>query len=265
MRILRTLRLTWFMCGVSLHRLAEYRGDFVLGAFGFLVMFGVQAALVGALFALVPTIGGWGFAHVLFLLGFAMLPRGLDKMFSDNIWLISAFEIRGGEFYRYLIRPVSPLLMVMSERLVWPDAFGELIVGLVLILYAGSQLDLAVPTWEALLVGGVLVVCGALIHFAVKLALASLAFWTTRSFSAMRAVTELSMFSGYPLDLYHPALRAMLTWMVPFAFTAYFPAAYLLFGDDGLVLLTPLVALVSVAIAATVWRRGLRRYEATGS
>ncbi|MCI4042782.1 ABC-2 family transporter protein [Streptomyces sp. TRM75563] len=265
MSVIKVLRLTWFMCGVSLHRLAEYRGDFVLGAFGFLVMFGVQAALVGALFSLVPTIGGWGFAQVLFLLGFAMLPRGLDKMFSDNIWLVSAFEIRGGEFYRYMIRPVNPLLMVLSERLVWPDAFGELLVGLALVIYASSQLSFAVPTWEALVVGVVLVVCGALIHFAVKLLLASLAFWTTRSFSTMRAVTELSMFSGYPLDLYHPALRAMLTWMVPFAFTAYFPATYLLFGETGLVMLTPLIALVSVALALTVWRMGLRRYEATGS
>lgn len=265
MRLVRTLRLTWFMCGVSLHRLAEYRGDFILGAFGFLVMFGVQAALVGVVFTLVPTVSGWTFPFVLFLLGFAMLPRGLDKMFSDNIWLISAFEIRGGEFYRYMIRPVNPLLMVLSERLVWPDAFGELLVGLALVAYASSQIDFAVPTGEALLVGAFLVVCGALIHFAIKLLLASLAFWTTRSFSTMRAVTELSMFSGYPLDLYHPTLRAVLTWVVPFGFTSYYPARYLLFGERGLVLVTPVVAAVAVAAALTVWRMGLRRYHATGS
>jgi ABC-2 type transport system permease protein len=265
MRPLHFLRLTWFMCGVSLHRLAAYRGDFILGAFGFAVMFGVQAALVGVLFALVPTVGGWDFEHVLFLLGLTMLPRGLDKMFTDNIWLISAFEIRGGEFSRYLIRPVSPLLMVLSERLVWPDAFGELLLGLVLVTFASSQIGLAVPTGEAILVGILLVICGALIHFAIKLLLASLAFWTTQSFSAMRSVTELSMFSGYPLDLYHPALRSILTWVVPFAFTSYYPATYLLFGDTDLVLLTPIVAAVMVTAALTVWRLGLRRYRATGS
>ncbi|MDI1460716.1 ABC-2 family transporter protein [Catellatospora sp. KI3] len=265
MSIVQTLRLTWYMCGVSLHRLVEYRGDFILGAFGFLVMFGVQAALVGALFALVPTVGGWDFAHVLFLLGFTMLPRGLDKMFTDNIWLISAFEIRGGEFYRYLIRPVNPLLMVLSERLVWPDAFGELILGVALVSYASSRIDLAVPAGEAIGVGLLLVVCGALIHFAIKLLLASLAFWTTQSFSAMRSVNELSMFAGYPLDLYHPALRSLLTWMVPFAFTSYYPVTYLLFGQRDLVLLTPVVAAAAVLAALTVWRLGLRRYQATGS
>lgn len=261
---LRYARLAWFLGGVGLHRLAAYRLDFALGAGAFLVRVGIQTAVVGLVFRQVPTVAGWSYPQVLFLLGFSLLPRGLDHLFTDQLWELGRKLVQRGEFYRYLIRPVNPLFSLLSERFFHPDGLGELIVGLVLVGWAGSELDL-VPTAAQWALIPLLVLCGAVIHTAVKLFFASLSFWTVTSLPAMHAAGQVSEFAGYPLDIYHASLRALLTWVLPFAFTSYAPSVYLLTGDTGLLVWLPAVTAGALLIALAVWRRGITTYEMSGS
>lgn len=262
--LLRYAHLAWFLGGVSLRRLVEYRVDFLLGGVGFLLRVGIQVLLVGVIFQLVPVVGGWSVDEVLFLLGFALLPRGLDRLFTDYLWVVAWQLIRSGDFCRHLIRPVNPLFSVLSERFFWPDALGELLVGFALIGYAGNRLHLGLDPATAA-AGVALVLCGTLIYTAVKLLFASIAFWTVTSQPAMHAANQLSEFAAFPLEIYPSALRHVLTWVLPFAFTAYIPVDYLLHGDAGLVWLTPVVATVALLIAYATWSVGIRRFEMTGS
>jgi ABC-2 type transport system permease protein len=261
---LRYARLSWFLGGVGLHRLTAYRLDFALGAGAFLVRVGIQTAVVGLVFRQVPAVGGWSYHEVLFLLGFSLLPRGLDHLFTDQLWELGRKLVQRGEFYRYLIRPVNPLFSLLSERFFHPDGLGELAVGAVLVCWAGSELDLELTAvqWA---VAPLLVLCGALIHTAVKLFFASLSFWTVTSLPSMYAASQVSEFAAYPLDIYHSSLRALLTWVLPFAFTSYVPCVYLLTGASGLVFWLPAVTAGALLIALTVWRRGIATYEMTGS
>ncbi|MFI6104255.1 ABC transporter permease [Streptomyces sp. NPDC051310] len=260
----RYLRLTWLLSGVSLHRLTAYRMDFLLGAGGLLLRVTCQVAVIGMVFRHVPVIAGWTYHQVLFLLGFSLLPRGLDRMFTDQLWILARKLVRTGEFYRYLIRPVHPLFALLSERFLYPDGFGELVTGLALVCWAAAHLDLAVGA-GTLLLAPVLVLCGTLILASVKTLFAALAFWLTDSFPALYASHQLGEFSGYPLDLYHPSLRWVLTWVLPYAFTAYVPAAFLLFGHTDLLPWLFVVAAGLAALALVVWNRGVDRYEMTGS
>lgn len=262
---MRYVGLAWFLCGVSLHRLVEYRADFMIGLVGFLLRVGVQVALVHIIFSLVPSVHGWDYEQVLFLLGFAILARGMDKLFTDNLWMVGGFLVRTGDLFRFMIRPVRPLFLVIAERFFWPDALGEILLGLVLVVYAGSRVGLGVPLAEAAVTGPFLVLCGALVFTGVKLVTASLAFWTTTSHPVMHGANQISEFSGYPLELYGPVLRRALVWVLPFAFTAYFPARYLLFGERDEVLWSPVAAAAVLAVGLTLWSTGLRRYEMTGS
>ncbi|MGE7433048.1 MULTISPECIES: ABC transporter permease [Kitasatospora] len=260
----RYVRLTWQLSAVSVHRLTEYRMDFLLGAGGLLLRVVCQVAVIGMVFRQVPEIAGWHYDQVLFLLGFSLLPRGLDRMFTDQLWILARKLVQNGEFFRYLIRPVHPLFSLLSERFLYPDGFGELLTGAGLVWYAAGRLTLTADTTR-LLVAPVLVLCGTLILASIKTLFASLAFWTTNSFPALYAANQLGDFSGYPLDLYHPSLRWLLTWLLPYAFTAYVPASYLLFGRARPLPWLFAVTAGLVALALAVWHRGVDRYEMTGS
>jgi ABC-2 type transport system permease protein len=261
---LRMVRLTWYLSGVSLHRLTEYRLDFLLGAGSFAVRLTLQALVVGIVFQHVPTIGGWHYYQVLFLLGYSFLPRGLDHLFTDQLWEVGRKLVQRGEFYRYLIRPVNPLYLVLSERFCYPDGLGELLTGLVTAGYAAGRLGLHLTPVRIVVAVG-LVVCGALIHTSIKLLFASLSFWTTTSLSAMTAANDIADFARYPMDIYHGPLRWALTWLLPYAFTSYVPASYLLFGSTRYLWWTPVVTAVALAVSYRVWSAGVARYETTGS
>ncbi len=39
---------------------------------------------------------------------------------------------------------------------------------------------------------------------------------------------SFSEFAKYPITIYGKFIQAIITWLLPFAFTSFFPAAYLL-------------------------------------
>ena len=109
--------------------------DFLMGLFGFFF-----TQLSGILFLLlifeqIPNLDGWTLDQLIFIYGFAQIPRGIDHLFTDNIWMIAWRMVINGEFDRYMLRPMNLLFQVISEKL-QPDAVGELLVGTILVIYS---------------------------------------------------------------------------------------------------------------------------------
>lgn len=259
----RYARLTLALTGVGLRRLMGYRGDFLVGAFGFAVRVGLNAALLMVVFRQVNALGGWTLGQMLLLLGLAMLSRGLDHTFTDQLWELGRKLVQRGELVRYLVRPVNPLYLLLSERFLYPDGIGELLAGALLTAYAGHEAHVTAGPVR-LLGTAALVCCGALIYSSLKLILAALAFWTTTSFQVMSAIYQISDTARFPLGIFPAPVRGVLVTVLPFALTGYAPAAFLLRGADGLTFAAPLVTGAFVFLAWLVWRRGLERFEAVG-
>ena len=59
----------------------------------------------------------------------------------------------------------------------------------------------------------------------------------------------------------------MLTYIIPFVFTSYFPALYFLTGENPLfnIGMTIVVALIVMTIGVLIWNRGIKAYESAGS
>jgi ABC-2 type transport system permease protein len=100
----------------------------------------------------------------------------------------------------------------------------------------------------------------------------SVAFWTVETQEFGNAFTYGgNHLTQYPIDVLGPWLRRLVTFVVPLAFVAYFPAAYLLDKPDPLgapseaALLTPAVSLALALAARAVWSNAVRHYRSTGS
>jgi len=80
-------------------------------------------------------------------------------------------------------------------------------------------------------------------------------------------VYQLGEFAGYPVTIYGGLIQTIITWVIPFAFAAFVPAAYLLSkpGWTHLARLTPAMALISAGVACGMWHLGLRQYTSTGT
>jgi ABC-2 type transport system permease protein len=58
-----------------------------------------------------------------------------------------------------------------------------------------------------------------------------------------------------------------LTWIIPYGFTAFYPAAYFIdkSGYKEFALWTPVAAIVCCVLAYAFWNQGLKAFASTGS
>ncbi|MNI75103.1 hypothetical protein D3C73_1312290 [compost metagenome] len=112
-----------------------------------------------------------------------------------------------------------------------------------------------------------MIISSGIIFLAVNLFFASLSFWMVDSLPIMYAVQRTSDFARYPMNIFGKGIRFVLTWIIPYGFTAFYPAA--MFIDDSgfqnVAVWTPVAALISITIAYLLWNRGLRSFTSTGN
>lgn len=74
-------------------------------------------------------------------------------------------------------------------------------------------------------------------------------------------------FVKYPVDIYNNFIRNLITYIIPFAFTSYFPAMYFMTGENPLlnIGLTVFVSVIVMAIGIVIWNIGIKNYESAGS
>ena len=263
--IRRAFRLFRIFAAQHLKKLMEYKIDFITGACAFLVDQVVNIAFLAIIFGGVESLRGWSYYEILFIYGFSLFPKGLDHLFCDNLWNVGYWILRKGEFDKYLTRPISPLLTVTVE-VFQVDSLGELIVGIALMITSVRHLNLPF-VWYDIPLAMVAIVFGMLIYTALKIIFASIAFWTKQSGHLIEMVYNMNDFSKYPVGIYSRSVRGAVTYIIPFAFTAYYPASYLLRHTQPIfsILGTVVAACVLLAIGLTVWRKGLDAYESAGS
>ena len=241
---------------LHLKKLMEYKIDFVTGAVGFLIEQVINIAFLVIIFGRVENLRGWGYYEVLFIYGFSLFPNGLDHLFFDNIWNVSYWMIRKGEFDKYLTRPINTLLIVTVE----------VIVGIALIVTSLRHINLPF-VWYDIPLALIAIIFGTLIYVAIKTIFGSIAFWTKRSGHILEAVYNLNQFSQYPVSIYSRSVRGAVTYVIPFALTSYYPASYLLRHTQPVFsILAPVIAaLTLLAVALFIWHKGLDAYESAGS
>jgi len=242
-----------------------YRMDFLVDTLAVSFSMLIQLSVLSVLFSKVRSLEGWSFEQVLFIYGFSLVPLGLFNLISINFYGFSDKYIIGGKFDRVLLRPVNTLVQVMFESFN-VSGLNEIILGSAVMVYAAAKLnlDLGVVDFLALLV---LVPSAALVYTGVFLALTSVAFWHEDKMGLAPPVYNIIRFSRYPLTIYSLPVRAFLTFVLPFAWVAYYPSTWFV-GEPEMAWVAFLTAPVGLFVftgAAILWHRGVRNYASTGS
>jgi len=212
----------------------------------------------------VPSLNGWTYDEILLIYGLLTLSKSIGHMFADNLWTLGQFYVRTGNFDRFLVRPINPLFHLLADRFCH-DGLGNFVIGIVVVAKSMLALGISLAPLNALYLI-VAVISGGVIFIALNIITATSAFWIVDSVPLTRAVFELHEFAKYPLSFYHKSISILITWLVPYSFTSFYPASYLIGDDIGLLTYAPpLVAIVLATVAYQVWQIGLRHYSGTGS
>ena len=191
--------------------------------------------------------------------------EGVGSLFFEGTWRL-AWLVNQGELDRFLIRPFSPVLQAMSSE-VGLNGLGNIIMGSIFIGAAVTYVDVD-WTIGTVALAIVLLISAVIVKLAINLATNASAFWFSSPFSIFSfSMHSLGDLARYPITIYSVGIRAVITAAIPFAFVSFFPAAAILHRGSTwwIGLFTPVVAAYCLYVAATLFRRGLRRYESAGA
>ena len=265
MNIVRAIKIHRIFIRQELKRFLEYRSDFLMGIIGFLIGQVFNLMYLWIIFINIPDLVGWSLEEIIFLYGFSLIPKGIDHLLFDNLWNVSNYTIRNGDFDKYLIRPINSLLYVLVEKF-QIDALGELIMGISLICVVLPELSIEFNFIKSLLI--LLVIPFAtLIYTGIKIITASISFWIKRSGNITYTIYMVSDFAKYPVTIYNNLIKSVITYIIPFAFTTFYPAKYVLTGGNPFfnIGLTIVISILLMAIGIIIWNKGIKAYESSGS
>lgn len=267
-RLARTLGLYATLVAAAVRAQLQYRANLLLMVLGGFAYQGVGFAFIWIVIEHFGAIAGWSLAEVVFLYALRLCAHGLWLCFFNQIVHVDQV-IREGEFDRYLVRPLNPLIQLITRGFAL-TTFGDLAGGVALLVVAGMMLDV---DWSALAIAYMMlaIVGGALVEASIQLLLSGLGF-RLLSTGGLRYVGDdlFSTFGPYPLKIFPAAVRFGLTFVVPLAFVAYLPAAVLL-GRTGELAVPPVVAYLApllggvlMVLAYRFWRYQSRFYVSSG-
>lgn len=248
---------------------AQYPVSLLLTALGTGLAAVSEILAVLVVFDHAGVLAGFTVAEGLLLAGTANLAFGCADLLMGAVERLGV-HIRAGSLDTMLVRPVPPLVQLATDHFAL-RRLGKIVPAAVT---TGAALHLCDIDWTAgkVLMLPVLLVSGTAVAASVWVAGACVQFFATDSRDAANSLTYGGQaLTEYPLAIYAKEVVLAVTFAVPLAFVGWQPVLYLLDRPDptglpdALRLAPPLVALVSCAAAALLWRLGLRHYRSTGS
>ncbi len=234
------------------------------------IQIGVYFAGFMVIFHNFDTIAGWTRNEVLFMFTTSWLTYSLSCFFFWSPMKDMGELIRSGKFDLYLTRPIGPMLYMVLQQFQY-TFIPRLALSVFFWIYSMSKLSIG-WTISSLLFYALNMLSAFVIFSAITVFTGTISFWTIKSEEIVSLLTNnnygLKNYTDYPISIYGKGVQFLLTFVIPYAFTGYYPVGHLLGKDlthNGFAYLSPFIALVSLAAAYLFWKNGLKHYNSAGA
>ena len=268
-RLRRAPAQYWMLIVMWIRSALAYPASFVLMLVSSMLITVTDFVAIVLMFSHISSFGGFSLPEMGLLYATASMTLGIADLFTGSIERVGE-RIRTGTFDAYLIRPVPAFLQTAADGFAL-RRLGRPVQALVVMVFAFSRLDVDWTVARGIMLG-VSIVAGSVIFGAIFVLGAAFQFVSVDSAELANSFTYGGQtLTQYPLAVFGKEIVRAVTFVVPLAFVNYYPVLFLLGKPAPLGLpswiglLSPLVAVVMVALASLAWRGGLRRYRSTGS
>lgn len=234
------------------------------------IQIGIYFAGFMVIFHNFDTIAGWNCYEVLFMFTTSWLAYSFSCFFFWSPMKDMGELIRSGKFDLYLTRPIKPLLYMVLSQFQY-TFIPRLVLSIVFWLYSMSKLSIA-WTPKVIALYGINLISAFVIFSAITIFTGTISFWTVKSEEIVSLLTNnnygLKNYTDYPITIYGKGVQGILSFVIPYALTGYYPVAYILGKDvpyPSLSHISPLIAVIAATISYIFWNYGLRHYGSAGS
>ena len=242
----------------SFVRQLEFKVNFIGRATVEIVWILTQVLFFKAVFGQTTSLAGWTQSEMALFVAVLILVDGLLMLaFHDN-QIQSGAMIRDGTLDVQLLRPISSLFLV-NFRLVNVTSTVNVACGLFLLVKALMGLHLGLSALVTLLIYSLV---GFVTIVSLGVFVVAIGFWTIQNANLVWLFYELYRLGFRPESLYTQWIRRLLLSVFPAAFFVSIPVQLALGKISGIWYLWPwVIAGLSMLVAATIWNKGIKKYE----
>lgn len=248
-------RLIGLYFKVNLASAMEYRGSFLLQAFGMALSNGSFVFFWWIAFQQIDgTIGGYDFRDVMFIWAVTSSAYGVSNILFANMNAITRLIV-SGELDTFLVQPKDTLINLLCARTTL-SAWGDLAYGFILMIFThGSDAG----AWGMFLIA---IVIGGLLMTAVCVSAHTLTFYFgDASLVGGMAMEFMINFCIYPEGIYRGFVRVIMLSVIPTSFIVHIPLKLARNFHPGWMAALVAVSALYCCLAYRFFYKGLRRYE----
>jgi ABC-2 type transport system permease protein len=261
---MNTLKLLSAFLKVNIQMSLAYRADTVVNILLNLMWLGWELLSLSIIFSNTETIGGWDFGELIALLGvFRLVHTLMIALIWPNTEKFNQ-SIRDGSMDYTLLQPVNSLFLVTFSRITVWRAWDLILAAILIMIGINMAGDITTPL--SILTFILLTVSGGIVIYSLWIVLIALTFWFTKFDNNVTILQALLDAGRYPVTVYPPWLRILVTFVIPIAVATTVPLQGLR-GDLTLdrALMFIAIGVLSFLIASQVWKRGLKQYSGASS
>lgn len=261
MTYLKLMRRFWQL---AIARETQYRANFF--ALGFV---GIVETIVTVLpmllvFSFTDSLAGWSRGETIALVGLYRTAISLYQLIAGGGVFKLSQDVNQGSLDLLLIRPVNTQFLVTFR---YVSLFQVINVGIGMLVFAiGISQANTSMAWQSVTQSLVIFACGLVLLTSVISAGAYIAFRAVTVEQLPWAVMDIAQMGQYPISFYPPAVRSVLTVVMPVAFVTTFPI-HALRGTAGwgLCALAITFAVFALVTVRWWWGNSVRHYASASS
>ena len=184
---------------IGLLTTTQYPADTVIWIISMLLREAAGFVGILAIASVMGSLGAWSFYEICLLFSMCAVIEAISMAFFDNVWSIDSM-IRRGEMDVYLVRPASPFVQMVGNRMHFQAVLSMLVyIGIFLWSARGAHVPLNLHTAFVLVE---YVICGTLINSGIYTLFNSLNFWIVQGSDLAEFVQTCREFVKYPLHVF---------------------------------------------------------------
>lgn len=265
---MRSIKLYFHYCKLSILKALEYRSSFFVGLFGLIMVNGVSLLLIWVMLSNFNNLNGWSFWEIVFNYSLFLACLGFHNAFFKHLGDLEDYIVEG-TFDRFLLRPCNTFLQLIGDKLSVTD-ISDFMLGTFGIILSYSRLNLHWGIWKLLLL--LFYLCNGILIFTILLlSISCLSFWIVKSRPFLYGTIEIQeSVQHYPISIFGKGFKFITTIILPYALINYYPSMVLLGKVKGkyifyYFIFTLAITLIFLGLATVLWKKGINHYQSTGS
>jgi ABC-2 type transport system permease protein len=258
-RYWRLIALFW---STSIAAELEYRLNFIIASLTSL------GNLLGSIFGLFLfyrnnyNFSGWSWYEATIVLGIFTLLQGFSNTFLVPNLNKIVQQVEQGTLDFVLLKPINSQFW-LSLRSVSPWGIPDLFFGIILIVFAGTKLNLKISDY---LFSFIPLSFGAVILYSLWFILGATSIWFVKIYNVTEVLRGLMDAGRYPMEAYPAVYRFFFTFIIPVAFLTTVPAETMLARSPHIWIIgSGILALILFLAAKYFWQYALRFYTSASS